>query len=313
MTEKKNYQRPERLAGLEEYAGAGVTVRFVAEPAPRGEQSLAALDMARNFDALPDMEQDRLQAFVESAWKRQEGDEKARQEAQRRFERMDWLVYVVGLRHEGWTLGDLCRHMGETEAEAQSLDGITQAVEAWLQSEQQKGEQQKSEARSETEGGAVEAATPPLGHAHAGTPGEAYLAEFLPGVTDYYDADWLMESINSGALLVCPRCHFLRLQNRPFPLETVILRRIESGQMPAPADDCDVCLYLPASCELPVVPVDISRALAGAAEDLVEQRKTRAMALHALWEGTVNAADALLWARMADALEDVRKLPQTGG
>ena len=130
MTDKRNYHRPDRRAGLEEYGGAALTVRFVAEPKTRGEQSLAALDMARNFDALPSIEQDRLRTFLDGAWKRQEGDEKARQEAQCRYERLDWLVYVVGLRHEGWTLEDLCRHMGETEEEARSLAGITDAVEA---------------------------------------------------------------------------------------------------------------------------------------------------------------------------------------
>ena len=53
--------------------------------------------------------------------------------------------------------------------------------------------------------------------------------------------------------------------------------------------------------------VNIDRALFGAAEDLADQR---AKLLYDLWIGLVNAADALLWARMGATLEDVRNLPQ---
>ena len=96
-------------------------------------------------------------------------------------------------------------------------------------------------------------------------------------------------------------------------METVLTRRIEAGEEPAPVDDCDVCLCLPAACRLDLVPVNIGRALNEAAEDLTEQRRTRAMTLFALWKGPVNAADALLWAKMGEALEGVRTLPQTQG
>ena len=305
MTSKKKYEQPDRLAGLEDYGpGAAITVRFVDNPAPRGEQSISALDMARNFDALPDMEQERLTEVVRQMWEAVA----AGKEEQRRLERLDWLLCAVQLRREGMSAEEMQTHTGDEEAEIQSLLIATDAVERWL------GEDKAKRLTPEGQNSDVNAsvpATPLLSRAHAGTPGEAYLTEFLPNITD--DADWLAESINNGTLLICPRCHFLRLQGRPFPLDPILVRRIETGEQPAPVDGCDVCAMLPEACRLPIVPVYVEKALKGAAEDLTEQREKRALLLYALWEGPVNAADALLWARMGQALEDVRNLPWTGG
>lgn len=308
MTDKKKYEQPDRLAGLEGYGhGTAITVRFVDKPAPRGEQSISALDMARNFDALPDMEQERLTEVVRQMWEAVA----AGKGEQRRLERLDWLGCAVGLRREGMSAEEMQTHTGEEEAEIQSLLRATDAVERWLGEDKAKRERpEQGEDKQGEDKAEEEEALPLLSRAHAGTPGEAYLTEFLPNITD--DADWLAESINNGTLLVCPRCHFLRLQGRPFPLDPILIRRIEAGEQAAPVDGCDVCALLPEACRLPIVPVYIEKALRGAAEDLTEQREKRALLLYALWEGPVNAADALLWAKMGQALEDVRNLPQRG-
>lgn len=90
----------------------------------------------------------------------------------------------------------------------------------------------------------------------------------------------------------------------------MLARWIEEGHSAPPFNDCDVCAFLPESCRLQLVPQEVEKALAAESEDLAEQRAKRTKLLYELYMGQADGADALLWARMADALDGVRELPQ---
>lgn len=150
--------------------------------------------------------------------------------------------------------------------------------------------------------------------AYAGTPGALYVTGFLSAECEA-DASWLMEAVNSGDVIACPRCHFLHLPALPFPLENQAARLRGEDQADAPGRDaCDVCAYVPNAATLPFDYDNMSKALAAAPAFLQDERDKRAEVLYALWMGRSNGSDALIWAAMAWAVTSAvegAKAPET--
>ncbi|MGI4790250.1 MAG: hypothetical protein ACRYFS_15540 [Janthinobacterium lividum] len=65
-----------------------------------------------------------------NAWKQQEGTDEAREGVSRRFERLGWMLHVLELRREGWTLEDVFQHTGSTKIVEAKLIDVTDAIEA---------------------------------------------------------------------------------------------------------------------------------------------------------------------------------------
>lgn len=289
MTDKKKYEQPDRLAGLEDYGGsASLTVRFVAGPTKRGEQSLAALDMARNFDALPDVEQERLTEAVRQRWEARD----AGGDAVKRLERLDWLECALQLRRSGMSAAEMQTHTGEGEAEVQSLLRVTDAIERWLEEESAKRERRSAPPTSKA---FVEQSPQLLSRAYAGTPGLAYVDDFLPGIG--LNGDWIADAVNTGALLVCPRCFFVHLPRLPLPL---LIHETD----PPPVDACDVCAHAPAAAELNYQ--FSAEMFLVSREELGEARTERALLFFQLWMGASLAADTWVLAALGDALAGVK-------
>lgn len=81
------------------------------------------------------------------------------------------------------------------------------------------------------------------------TPGTCYVAEYLPDLGDHADPDWIAESVDGGRLRACPRCQFLHLPQRPFPMETIRAHPGQSAEERAAMCSCDVCADMAARCE----------------------------------------------------------------
>ncbi len=149
--------------------------------------------------------------------------------------------------------------------------------------------------------------------AYDGTPGLAYVREYLDpsgplGGPTPGDVCWIADSLNSGQIVACPRCHFLHLPARPFPLDPVTARHIGDGKNPPPVDACDVCVQLPEAARLPVFPQDTGAALDAAPSDLITERAARADVLFRLFMSGTDAADALVWAKMAEGRDSALSL-----
>lgn len=131
---------------------------------------------------------------------------------------------------------------------------------------------------------------------YVGTPGAAYADDFLPG--SGIDDQWIADAVNTGALLVCPRCFFLHLPAFALPL------RLWATD-PEPVDACDVCAHALAAAE---IPFELSaRMMQQAREELAEARAERARLFFELWLGASNAADTWVLAALGDALADVKE------
>ena len=147
--------------------------------------------------------------------------------------------------------------------------------------------------------------------AYAGTPGAIYVDTYLPGIGAVSDSSWVADSINNGELHACPRCHFLSLPQRPFPLDKAQIRNAEAGGYALPADNCDVCAFLPEICRSHGAPSDLTQALNSADKVLADARMTRAVTLNRLYMEQGDGAEALLWAMLAEAREDAGRLGAT--
>jgi len=130
---------------------------------------------------------------------------------------------------------------------------------------------------------------------YAGTPGRAYADLHLSEV-EAGDGSWIIEGINSGALLVCPRCAFLHLPAFPLPLGLV--------RGPAPLDACDVCAHAYSATDLPWQ-FDAAQML-NARQEIVQARVDRAQLFYDLWMGASLAADTWVLARLGDVLATVQ-------
>lgn len=130
----------------------------------------------------------------------------------------------------------------------------------------------------------------------AGTPGAAYVDKQLAEMQGA-DKEWIADSINTGALLVCPRCEFLHLPSPPLPLGL-------AKSTPAPADACDVCAHAHGAADL-AFQVDAAQMLEARA-GLAEARMERAQVMFDLWMGASLAANTWVLARLGDVLADVK-------
>lgn len=147
--------------------------------------------------------------------------------------------------------------------------------------------------------------------AYEGTPGAIYVDTYLFGIDRISDGSWIVEAINESELHACSRCHFLSLPQRPFPLDELQIRNAEAGGFALTADACDVCAFLPTASLMLFAPADLSRGLDRAGEVLAEARMARAVTLFRLYMEQETGAEALLWAMMANAREDARRLGTT--
>ncbi len=127
------------------------------------------------------------------------------------------------------------------------------------------------------------------------SPGAAYVAKYLT-VKCSFDISWVKESIDAGALMICPRCEFLHLPTFPVPLGLV--------RGPAPLDTCDVCAHAWGGAELDFE-ID-TEMLLKAREGLNEARAARAKQFYDLWMGASLAADTWVLARLGDVLAEVK-------
>ena len=128
------------------------------------------------------------------------------------------------------------------------------------------------------------------------TPGARYVAEYLPDLGDHADPWWIAESVDDGRLTACPRCHFLHLPVNPFPL-----RPSEIERHGPPLDACDVCASVPVACILLDGEMDWAKVFRHAPDELIDERKMRAITLFNLFMSASNGADALRLAAFAEA------------
>ncbi len=138
--------------------------------------------------------------------------------------------------------------------------------------------------------------------------GAAYVVKYLHGEDvfdenwfdeNWFDENWIAESIDSGALVACPRCHFLHLPAWPFPP-----RMILDMSLPAPPDTCDVCANVRDAIDGSYHDNGLKGLLADDGE-LATQRGQRAATLYNLWIGGLNGATTWLEHALARAVREV--------
>ncbi len=135
------------------------------------------------------------------------------------------------------------------------------------------------------------------------TPGYRYVAEYiLPEYTEDMETDWLAEDINSGTLVVCPNCHFLRLPRAPFPWDQYLVSKHGDPGEAA----CDVCFHAVTQERLSQPAETLLEQLPQADQTLAELRARRARALYDLHHTGDEGGEALLLQSMAERVQSLQ-------